>query len=91
MLQIFIIENDDTFRKTVNKYVHQIRLKQDMKAKIIYSGKNITEFMKALKSSDENSFNLYFFHSFLNPIYIRSFKYFVKQWCYYNCFYYPYA
>lgn len=60
MLQIFIIENDDIFRKTVNKYVHQVILKQDMKAKIIYSGKNITEFMKALKSSDENSFNLYF-------------------------------
>lgn len=60
MLQIFIVENDDNFRDVLSKTIEQIKIKNDMKADIVFSGKDPREFLQKLKQSKEHSTNLFF-------------------------------
>ena len=54
MLQIFIVENDDNFRDVLSKTIEQIKIKNDMKADIVFSGKDPREFLQKLKQSKEH-------------------------------------
>jgi two-component system response regulator AgrA len=60
LFQIFIVENEDNFKDTLSKIVEQIKLKHDMKAEIVFAGKDTKEFLKKLKETKENSTNLFF-------------------------------
>jgi hypothetical protein len=49
LLQIFIVENDNNFRDVLSKTIEQIKIKNDMKADIVFSGKDPREFLQKLK------------------------------------------